>query len=149
MLTHYTDLSQVIKPDDNYIDGFTSTNFAEFQSYLNPLGFFKAPQSLKVPAPSLEDAGEYVDIVLFNNRTGLMIECSDMLVPDSMQISRKQKAELGFIPMSRFRVHAKPTNLVIKELAGIVQALFENEQNTTIVDPNYTRAYVRCSEFYI
>ena len=116
MLTHYNDIADVVSPDDSYIDGFISTDFQEFDDYLNPLGFFEASKTLKVPELSLENEVDWLSLVLSNKRTGLVIECADIPIPDSMQAAKNLKADLGFIPMSRFRVHAKPTNGVVRDL---------------------------------
>lgn len=117
----------------NYIDCYVSTDESEVASILNVLGYNETKMRVE---------GGRV-ITPLENKTGLTIECMGVPLDDVM----KKSKDVGFTPMSYFRVRVRG-NSIKRELVSILTALNSERQNMAFVNENYTKAFVKLSEFY-
>ena len=148
MLSRSKDLGKIVDGDSRYINGFVSTDTLEFEFYLREMLHFHQPSSSFqiVNGDSVgEDNHGYELLVKDQNR--FPIECVDLPLPSYAQ-SKKFKVDLGFVPMSWFRLHGSG-DATLREVVGIAKTLAEQRQNLAVVNQSNMRAYVALSEFYI
>ena len=143
------DLREIVTADSRYIDCYVSTDGSEVVDVLESLGYgiTREETDSQTGFGSCYDQDTLWDLLhstLQNGRTGLLVECIDVPLGEASG----RRADIGFMPMSKFRVHTNGSTNVAREIERILKALSEERQNMAFMDEHQTGVYVDLSEFY-
>lgn len=135
---------------NNHIDGYVSTDASEVEEILSRKGFQVA--SDEEDRDTFTEADEEDDDWKFNfdgsyvrtPQAGLEIYCRNVPLEEALG----KRENIGFIPMSKFRVYASGNQNADNILLPIIEALDAERQNMAFINDNGSMAYVKLSEFY-
>jgi len=137
------DIEQLATRKNQFVDCYFSSN--ELSCILEPLGFEDNYSGTE--RQTLSDLyGDYrYEELLIHSKTGLEIDCVEIPIEEALKVSK----EIGFMPMSKFRVYINGSKNAIKILHPMIKALNEERQNMAFISDNGSLVYRQLSEFYI
>ena len=148
MLTRINSIEELAIRVNGHVDCYVSTDASEVEDVFVQMGF-KFTTDYKTDRKTLcdiyEDAGnfEYGSSVR-NPKTDLEIDCVNIPIQEALERIK----EIGFMPMSKFRVYTNGSPNADRILLPIMKALDAERQNMAFFSDAGSVAYVKLSEYY-
>lgn len=81
---------------------------------------------------------------MVHRKTGLKIDYAEISIEEALEMRKA----IGFMAMSRFRIHTAGRSNAENEIENILKLLNQERQNIALFNPTHTRSYLHLSEFY-
>ncbi len=127
------DITELIRHETEYLDGYVSTDAPEVVAYLEQLGFNDTDEEGPL-------RNSYDDLHLFGRlakKGSLTIDCSDIPLEERERIGK----EIGCAVMSKFRISKNGSPLSPAIYHPLIQVFNENCQNFSLVNDLQTKFY--------
>ncbi len=132
--------------ESSYVDGYVSTD--EFMDLLHDAD--SNYEFIDNEPPFLPDTffadyyPEQSAQTMVHHRTGLRIDYAEIPIDEALQM----RTAIGFMAMSRFRIHNAGRSSAEKDIENILKLLNQERQNVALLNSTHTKIYVHLSEFY-
>jgi hypothetical protein len=136
-------IEEIAERSDGFIDCYVSTNSDEVGWILERCGY-RQVQCLETKPVSEGD--DYFSLSLYfrHGATDMEIECIDIPIEESMG----RRKEIGFMPMSKFRVYTNGSPNASRILFPLMRGLDEQLQNMAFVNDTGSAVYTKLSASY-